>query len=549
VKIRALQFVTPSYLIIFLITAIVLLPFFWLILLAVSGETEHWQHLTRYVLPHAITNTILLVTGIAVMVSIIGAGCAWLVTAYDFPARKILSWALFLPLAMPTYIVAFVWLDILHPLGPVQELIRALLGFDSPRQFRLPDIRSMLGAILLLGIVLYPYVYLTLRAVFVTQPAHLLEAARILGQGPWGCFFRVVLPMARPALAVGIALALLETLNDIGASEFLGINTLTVTVYTTWVTRSDLAGAAQIACTMLAFIIFTLSLEYYGRKNQRYGVARQTQGISPKRLDGWRAVAAFTFTFLPVLFGFLLPALFLLWESYKRLPNINFTSSDILQHLQNSLFLALSVTLTVTIASLFVVWFAREKAVRSHDGALRRFILRLNSLGYALPGTVLAIGLISPALMFDRTLANFLGVSGLPLLSLGVVLIIGCSIRFLTLSIGSIDAGLGRIAPSLEQSARLLGSSEAGVFFRIHLPLLKPALATGALLVFADVMKELSTTLLLRPVNFETLATVIYAEAARGTYEEGALAALLIVLAGIGPVILLAKVQLSHNKV
>jgi len=546
---RGAQLLGPSCLFAFFIAALVLLPIFWLLLLALAGEGQHWQHLARYVLPNAMTNTVMLILGVAVMVTIIGAGCAWLVTAYDFLGRKILSWALFLPLAMPTYIVAFVWLDILHPLGPVQEMIRAAFGYSSPRQFRLPDIRSLAGAILLLGMVLYPYVYLTLRAVFVNQPAHLLEAARILGQGPWGCFLHIVLPMARPALAVGISLALLEALNDIGASEFLGVNTLTVTIYTTWVTRSDLAGAAQIACSMLGLIILIVSLEYYGRKHQRYGVSRQMQGISPKRLRGLPAWGAVIFTASPVLFGFVLPALFLLWESFKRWPVFTPASSNILQHLQNSLTLAFAVTVTVMGVSLFIVWFARERAVRTVHMGMPRLLMRLSAFGYAVPGTVLAIGFLSPALMFDRSFAKLFGLAGLPLLSSGIILIVGCSIRFLALGIGSLDAGLSRIPPTMEQSARLLGTGGMATFYHIHLPLLKPALATGTFLVFADVMKELSTTLLLRPVNFETLSTLIYAEAARGTYEEGALAALLIVLIGVGPVMLLAKVQLSYQKV
>jgi len=546
------RFLKPSWLVAYLITGFVLLPVVWLILLAASGDVSHWAHLARYVLPNALANTAILLFGVAVLVSVIGAGCAWLVTFYDFPGRNIVSWALFLPLAMPTYIVAFVWLDILHPLGPVQGVVRAVLGFDSPRQFRLPDLRSMPGAILLLGLVLYPYVYLTLRAVFVNQPAHLIEVARILGQTTMGVFWRVVLPMARPALAIGIALALLETLNDIGASEFLGVSTLTTTIYTTWVTRSDLAGAAQIACAMLGFVLLLLTLEYYGRKRQRYAINRQMQGVRPRRLVGLRGVGALVLTLLPILLGFVAPACFLVAESFKRLSyqggsSSNWMPSNLLQSLQNSLFLSLTTTILILIVGLFMVWFARRGAVRQAGGAARRILLRLASLGYALPGTVLAIGLLPPMLMLDRFIANLLGVSGLPMMSLGLVLIVGCTIHFLTLAIGALDAGLSRIPPALEQAARLLGVSGAASLRHVHLPLLRPSLATAALLVFADVMKDLSTTLLLRPVNFETLSTLIYAEAARGTYEEGAMAALLIVLTGIVPVILLGKVQMSQN--
>lgn len=501
----------------------------------------------RYVLPDATLNTLILLLGVASMVTIIGAGSAWLVTAFHFPGRQLLSWALLLPLAMPTYIVAFAWLDLLHPIGPVQEVIRYVLGYSSPREFRLPDLRSMGGAILLLGLVLYPYVYLTMRAMFISQPAHLLEAARTLGMNATGTFFHVVLPMARPALAVGVSLALLETLNDIGASEFLGINTLTVTIYTTWVTRSDLPAAAQIACTMLMVVIILLTLEYYGRKRQRYGISRHSRGITPTPLKGSRAWFVTGITALPILLGFVAPALFLAWESVKRLNDGVRLSAGLLQALQHSLMLAIGVTLVVTIVSLIIAWYARHSAITSRTMEHRRTILRISSLGYAVPGTVLAIGLLTPAMATDKFIAGLMGYQGLPLLSAGIILVVCCSMRFLAIAIGSLDAGLTRIPPVMEQASRLLGENEPMTFYRVHLPLLRPALATSTLLVFADAMKELPATLLLRPVNFETLATLLYAEAARGTYEEGAIAALLIVMAGTWPVVMLARSQLKSS--
>ncbi|MBN3197233.1 MULTISPECIES: ABC transporter permease [Pectobacterium] len=525
----------------------VLAPLVSLLWLAAGAGVGHWDHLMRYVLPDAALNTLILLVGVGALVMVIGAGCAWLVTAFDFPGRQFVSWALLLPLAMPTYIVAFAWLDLLHPIGPIQEAIRSVLGYDSPRQFRLPDLRSMTGAILLLGLVLYPYVYLTMRAMFISQPAHLLEAARTLGLSATGTFLHVALPMARPALAVGTSLALLETLNDIGASEFLGVNTLTVTVYTTWVTRSDLPAAAQIACTMLTVVILLLTLEYYGRKNQRYGTSRQMRGIMPAPLKGVRAWLATGVTALPILLGFIAPALFLAWESAKRLGDSVTISAGLIQSLQNSLLLAVGVTLVVTFVSLIIAWYARHSAITDRSQERRRTILRIASLGYAVPGTVLAIGLLTPGMATDNFLAGLIGYKGLPLLSVGILLVVCCAIRFMAIGIGALDAGLTRIPPVMEQASRLLGESEFVTFFRVHLPLLRPALVTSALLVFADAMKELPATLLLRPVNFETLATVLYAEAARGTYEEGAIAALLIVLAGTLPVVLLARSQLKTS--
>ncbi|SFP25343.1 iron(III) transport system permease protein [Variovorax sp. OK605] len=520
----------------------VLAPVLTLAWLAFGSGVGHWGPLFAHVLPQAALNTALLLSGVGALVLVIGTGCAWLVTAHDFPGRGVLHWALLLPLAMPTYIVAFAYLDLLHPIGPVQGAIRWVLGFDSPRQFRLPDLRSMPGAIFVLGFVLYPYVYLTARAMFMTQPAHLMEAARMLGESRRGAFFRVALPLARPALAVGLSLALLETLNDIGASEFLGVNTLTVAVYTTWITRSDLAGAAQIACAMLFVVVALVWLERNGRQHQRFGSAQRMRAVQPRRLRGGAAWAATATASLPVLIGFVAPALYLVWESAKRLRQGGGISQGLVASLGNTLALAAGVTVAAVAAGLVVAWAARSQGSRPNRA---RWQARAATLGYAVPGTVLAIGLLTPALAFDSALATAFGWQGLPLMGAGVVLVVACAIRFLAMPVGGIEAGLARIPPAIEQASRLLGETTAGTLRRVHLPLLRPALAAGALLVFVDAMKELPATLLLRPANFDTLATWLYAEAARGTYEEGAIAALAIVLAGLLPVVLLARNQLG----
>ena len=522
----------------------VLAPVVTLLWLAGGSDLSHWAHLAQHVLPQAALNTAVLLAGVGALVLVIGTGCAWLVTACDFPGRRVLHWALLLPLAMPSYIVAFAYLDLLHPIGPVQGAIRWMLGLDSPRQFRLPDLRSMPGAILVLGFVLYPYVYMTARAMFVTQPAHLMEAARTLGESRWGAFVRVALPLARPALAVGLSLALLETLNDIGASEFLGVNTLTVAVYTTWVTRSDLAGAAQIACAMLFAVVALVLLERHGRRHQRFGSAQCMHAAQPRRLRGAAGWAAMAAAALPVLIGFAAPALYLVWETAKRLNGGAGLSHGLVASFVNPLTRAGGVTVVAVAAGLVVAWAARRTGGAPNRA---RWQARAATLGYALPGTVLAIGLLTPALAFDAAVASLLGQDGLPLMGAGVVLVLACSIRFLAMPIGAIEAGLARIPPAIEQAARLLGENAGGTLRRVHLPLLRPALATGALLVFVDAMKELPATLLLRPANFDTLATWLYAEAARGTYEEGAVAALAIVLAGLVPVVVLARTQLRAD--
>ncbi|OWQ44471.1 iron ABC transporter permease [Roseateles noduli] len=520
------------------VALVVLAPLVALAWTALGAGAAHWGHLFEHVLPRAAAQTATLLTGVGLLTAVVGTGSAWLVTRVDFPGRTVLRWALLLPLTVPTYIAAYSYVDLLHPIGPFQGAVRALLGFHSPRQFRLPDARSMGGAVLVLSAVLYPYVYLSMRAMFATQPARLLEAARLLGEGPWGAFRRVALPMARPALAVGVGLVLLEVLNDVGASEFLGVSTLTTTIYTTWVTRSDLGAAAQIACAMLAMVALLVWLERQGRRRQRAGSLRAMRAATPRRLRGpsaWLATAAAS---LPVLIGFVLPAGHLALLAWKRASEGHGLSSEVVSGAMHSAGLALSVTAIAVAAGLVVAWAARSTG---GAGRARAWWLGSAALGYAVPGTVLAIGLLPPALAVDGWIAGALGLPGLPLMSLGAVLVVACAMRFLALPIGSVEAGLARLPAPLEQVARSLGETPFNTLRRVHLPLLRPALTASALLVFIDVMKELPASLLLRPANVETLPTLLYAEAARGSYEHGALAALLIVAVGLPAVLLLSR--------
>jgi len=519
---------------------------------AAQGSAGLWSHIGAYVLPHAARTTLLLLLGVGVLVAVLGTGSAWLVSAYDFPGRRLLSWALLLPLAVPTYIVAYAYLDLLHPLGPVQGSLRALLGLQGPRDLRLPDIRSLAGAIVLLGFVLYPYVYLSTRAMFLTQAASLLEAARVLGVRRRALFARVALPLARPAIAVGVALALLETLNDIGASEFLGVQTMTVAVYTTWITRSDLPGAAQIALAMLAIVVALIVLERHGRRRQRYASTQRPRPIQPKRLRGPAAIAALLLGLVPVMLGFVVPAVFLLWQSIARLQLAGTISPRLLGIAWNTVWLAALATVVTVALGLVVAWALRLAQARRRPRAAA-VNLSVASLGYAVPGTVLAIGLLTPMAAFDAGAGELLRLLGqeprMLLMGSTSALVLAYTLRFLAISAGSAEAGLARIPPALDQAARSLGRSSTGTLGAVHLPLLRPALAAGALLVFVDTMKELPATLMLRPMNFETLATWLYADAARGAYEEGVFAALLIVLVGLIPVVLLARAGVSWASV
>ncbi|WP_245688913.1 ABC transporter permease [Paracoccus chinensis] len=525
-----------------LVAGLVLIPVLALLWQAAQGSEGLWSHLAQHVLPHALGQTAILMGGVGVLTAVIGTSAAWLVTAHDFPGRRVLEWALLLPLAVPTYIVAYAYLDLLHPLGPFQTLVRAVLGYDSPRQFRLPDIRSMTGAILLLSLVLYPYVYLPTRAMFMTQAANLVEVARTLGTSRRQVFGRVALPLARPAIAVGVSLALMETLNDIGASEFLGVRSLTISVYTTWVTRSDLPGAAQIALAMLLLVVALVSLERWARRRQRYSVSGQrARSFAREPLPRAQGLAALALGFLPVFFGFLLPALYLAAEAWKRFQFAGL-SDRLLAEARNTFVLSALATVAVLACGLVVAYAAR---VFPQKGM--QLVHRAASIGYAMPGTILALGILIASAGLDRWIGQAAGAlfgvdPGLVLIGSGLALGYAYLARFLAISIGSVEAGLTRIPRSYDQSARTLGQGVTGMLRHVHLPLSRPALAAAGLLVFVDCMKELPATLLLRPLNFETLATHLYGEAARGTYEEAAIAAWAIVLVGILPVILLARV-------
>lgn len=523
----------------------VLLPVLALGWEALGRSQGLWAHLFAHVLTRAILETAILLSGVGLVVMVLGTSMAWLVTAYDFPGRRFLEWAALLPLAVPTYIIAYAYLDILHPIGPVQGAIRAMLGYSSPREFRLPDIRSMAGCILLLGFVLYPYVYITTRAMFLTQAANLVEVSRTLGVARGAVFHRVALPLARPAIAVGVSLALMEALNDIGASEFLGVRTLTISVYTTWVTRSDLAGAAQIALAMLAVVVALVTMERFARRRQRYfASAQRARRFEPKRLGRAAGTIALLLGLMPVLLGFAAPAAYLAIEAVKRV-RVNGISPHLYGEALNTVLFAGGATLVVLTLGVAVAY-----AARALPGRATALFLRLSTLGYAMPGTVLAIGILIPVAaldgLVDRTAHALFGFStGLLLIGSGAALLYAYAVRFLAIASGSVESGYSRIPRSLDHAARSLGRTVGGTFRSVHLPLSKPAMAAAGLLVFLDCMKELPATLLLRPLNFETLATHLYGEAARGTYEEAAVAALAIVLAGTLPVILLARV--GHN--
>lgn len=520
------------------LAALLLSPVISLGIAALGGGSELWPHLAAYVLPQAIRDTALLLAGVGLLVIGLGTGAAWLVSAFDFPGRRVLEGALLLPLAMPTYVVAYAYLDLSHPLGPLQAGLRSLLGLSSPRDLPLPDLRSLPGCILLLGFVLYPYVYLPTRALFLMQAGTLLEAARVLGAGPFRSFLRVALPLARPAVALGTGLALMEALNDVGAAEFLGVRTLTVQVYATWVNRSDLPGAAQIALVMLACVVALVGLERLARGGRGYaGSARRNAAVTRRRLSGWRAGTAVALGATPVVLGFLLPAGHLACEAWRRVAGGGWPDTLAVQTGNTILYASLATGVTVVVGLLVA---AAPFLLSARAG---RALIRAAGLGYAMPGTVLAVGLLGPLALIDSGLleAGFATVSvGL---GTGAALVIAYALRFLTVTVGASEAGLARIPHTISDAARVLGRGRLATLATVQIPLAWPAMLSGGLLAFVDIAKELPVTLLLRPLNVETLSTYLYGEAARGTYEDGAVAAVLIVMIGLVPVTLLLRID------
>ncbi len=525
-----------------LVAAVVVSPIAALIAIAGEGSGDLWPSLAAYVLPSAAINTAILLAGVGLLAGTIGVGTAWLVATANFPGRKFFDWALLLPLAMPTYILAYAYLDIVHPLGPIQSSLRWMLGLTNPRALYFPEIRSVGGVIFLLGFVLYPYVYLAARASFLMQSATALEAARTLGAGRFEILFKVALPLARPAIVVGVTLALLEALNDIGATEFLGVRTLTVAIYSTWLNRSSLPGAAQISLFMLALVTALFFLERWARRHQRFsGNVRRSQPPAPVELAGTKAFGAFLACAFPLVAGFLVPFAYLADQAVRKIAQGG-VSPMLVRETANTLLYAGIATL-FTIAVGVVVAYA----LRTDKSGIVSPASRVASIGYAIPGTVLAVGLLFPLATLDNSIdaafRQWFGIStGLLISGSGAALVIAYTIRFLAMSINGIEAGYAKISESVDHAARSLGENSFGTLWKIHLPMLRPALGTAAILVFVDCMKELPATLMLRPFGVETLATHIYAEAVRGSYEDGAIAALLIVIAGLLPVILLARV-------
>ncbi len=521
------------------VAALCVLPMLAVALAAVMGSTETLAHLADTVLWRYTATTLQLVAVVSVGTAAIGTGAAWLVTMTRFPGVRLLEVMLALPLAFPAYVMGYAYTDFLDHPGAVQTLLREVTGW-GPRDYWFPEVRSTTGAAIMLILVLYPYVYLLARAAFLQQSATANLAARALGQGPWGAFFRVSLPMARPAIAGGVLLAVMETIADFGTVSYFGVQTFAVGIYQSWFSMADRAAAAQLALCLLVFALFLATLERVSRGDARHHAAgRRFERPPPAELRGAARWGALVFCTLPVLFGFLLPVTLLLEMAVGSGQDL--LSGRYLAFLRNSVTLAgIAAVLTVAAAVLLGL-FNRLRPGKISAGASN-----VARIGYAVPGGVIAVGLLVPFAAFDNAIDAFMearfGIdTGLLFTGSIWLLVAAYMIRFMAAALNAYDGGQATIHPHMDAVARTLGATPAGLVRRVHLPLLRPSVMTALLIVFVDVMKELPATLIMRPFNFDTLAVQAHRLAADERLSGAAVPSLVIVAVGLLPVLLVCR--------
>ncbi|MBE9136063.1 iron ABC transporter permease [Nodosilinea sp. LEGE 07088] len=529
-----------------LIALVMLMPVAIILASLTTNSSEAWGHLATTVLPEYLRNSLVLMVGVGMGVLSIGVSTAWLVSGCQFWGRRWFEWLLLLPLAAPTYILAYVYTDTLEYFGPVQTTLRSLFGWQRATDYWFPNIRSLGGAILLFSLTLYPYVYLLARVAFLEQSTATLEASRSLGRGPWRSFWTVALPLARPAIAAGTALALMETLNDFGTVAYFSVATFTTGIYRTWFGLGDRPAAVQLSAVLLLFIFALVLLEQRSRRQARYyqGMGRSLSQAR-HQLQGLRAGGAWLACAGPVLLGLIIPTGLLLAMTIRNAADT--LDRDFIVLGLNSLVLAVLAALLAVVLALVMAY-----GLRLNHTPFLKLAVRGANLGYAVPGAVIAVGTLIPLARFDNAIDAWMrqtfGVStGLLLSGTMIALLFAYLVRFLAVSFGAVEAGLSKIKPSLDDAARSLGQSPSQTLLKIHRPLLGSSLLTAIMLVFVDVMKELPATLIIRPFNFDTLAVRVYQYAADERLIEASAPALAIILVGLLPVLWLSR-QIAADK-
>ena len=521
------------------IAILVILPICAVLWFAVTPEENIWSHLLQTTLPRYVENTLVLMFATGVLTALIGTGAAWLIVMYRFPGKRFLEWALLLPLAVPAYVGAFALVDFLEYAGPVQGALRAGFGWENAQDYWFPSVRTRSVAVLVLSAALYPYVYILARAAFREQSGAGYEVARALGVGPLGRLTRVGIPLARPAIAAGVAVVMMETVNDFGTVDYFAVQTLTTGIFTTWLQGGNLGGAAQLATCILGLIVLLVTLEKISRRKIRFfGSARGQRPVVAAELSGWRSWAAMTLCSIPFLAGFVLPVGVLLTHAFDAK---DWAAPGLLRALWHTVSVGGVAAILCVLGGVFMVYGVRLSGYR-----LPALLMPITAIGYAAPGAVLGLGILVPLAALDNrvadTIYNLTGWDpGLILTGSAGALVIAYVVRFFAIAQGTADAAFGRVSPSLPMAARSLGQTAGGALRRVYAPLMRASIGSALLLVFVDSVKELPATLLLRPFNYNTLATRVHEKASLENIAEASTASLMIILVGLCAVGLLAR--------
>jgi len=518
------------------VAALLMLPVLVILSYLIKADGALWQHMFETVLNDYLINSLLLLLGVGSGVLLLGVPTAWLTSMCDFPGRRWLSWALLLPLAVPAYIIAYTYTGLLDFAGPVQTWIRDITGLGYG-DYWFFEIRSLGGAIVMMSLVLYPYVYLMARAAFLEQSVSSIEVGCSLGYSRWRALWSLALPMARPAIVAGLSLALMETLADYGTVQYFGVSTFTTGIFRTFYGYGDTAAAAQLAASLLAFVILLVMLERYSRRRARYHSAAESRARADLiPLTGSKAFLALMICLVPLGFGFVIPAGQLLWWAVFEAEPLGW---EFVNLAWNSFCLAFLAALVAVTLAILLAYAQRARPIKPVRG-----VLAMSGFGYALPGTIIAIGVLIPLAWIDhRIIALFEGWGwdspGLILSGSLIALLFAYTVRFLAVALGSVQAGLEKIKPSLDYAGRSMGHSPLAILRKIHVPLMRSSVLTAVLIVFVDVLKELPATLILRPFNFNTMAVRAYELASDERLVDAAPASIMIVLVGLIPVLLL----------
>lgn len=521
------------------VAALVMLPIGAVLWLAAFPTENIWPHLWATTLPRYLTTTVVLMSAVGLGAALIGTGTAWLVAMTRFPGHRWLQWALLLPLSVPAYVGAYALVDFLEYAGPVQTVLRRVFGWSSARDYWFPQVRSLGMAVLVLVAALYPYVYLLARAAFREQSGSGYDVARALGSGPVARLWRIGLPLARPAIAAGTAVVMMETVNDFGTVDYFAVQTLTTGIFSLWIQAGNVGGAAQLSALVLAMIVGLVTLERLSRRRARhYGGARRQAPVTPRTLRGASAWAAAALCATPVLIGFILPVSVM---AHHAIGSDMWHHPGLIRAVVNTVTVGGLAAAVSVIGALVLVY-----GVRLAGGALARHLLPVTAIGYAVPGAVLGLGLLIGLSRIDNAFADTVLAAtghdpGLLLTGSAAALVIAYAVRFFAIPQGATDAALGRVSPSLPMAARSLGRNQAQVLRQVYLPLIKGSVGSALLLVFVDAVKELPATLMLRPFGYSTLATLTHERASLENLSDAAPPALMVSLVGLVAVVLLAR--------